>query len=203
MWPTITYIKWNSRAPVLVCVSMTKRGPRFKARIAGVFYLLTILTGGFAAFAGGRPRLGFAANLIATVCYIAVTLLFYDMFKPVNRSLSLLAAFFSLVGCAIGTLSLFHLAPLHINNLVFFGFYCVLIGYLIFKSTFLPRTLGALMAFGGLGWLTFLSPPLANYLSPFNMAPGIFGEGALTLWLLVIGINEQRCKEQASVRTTS
>src|SRR5207249_8313199 len=59
------------------------------------------------------------------------------------------------------------------NNLVFFGFYCLLIGYLIFSSTFLPRILGALMAFGGLGWLTFLSPALAHSLSPYNMAPGM------------------------------
>src|SRR6266849_9467095 len=58
-------------------------------------------------------RLGFAADLIMTACYIAVTALFYDLFKPVNRSLSLLAAFFSLVGCAIGASScLFDLAPL-------------------------------------------------------------------------------------------
>jgi hypothetical protein len=89
------------------------------------------------------------------------------------------------VGCAIGALSVFHLARPPINNLVFFGLYCVLIGYLIFRSTFLPRTLGVLMAFGGLGWVTFLSPQLTNYLSPYNMAPGILGEGALTLWLLV------------------
>ena len=57
-------------------------------------------------------RLGLATDLIATACYIAVTALFYDLFKPVNRSLSLLAAFFSLVGCAISAFaSLFQLAP--------------------------------------------------------------------------------------------
>ncbi len=177
---------------------IAEASPRFKAKIAGVFYLLTFLTGGFALFV--RGRLGFAADLIATACYIAVTLLFYDMFKPVNRSLSLLAAFVSLVGCAIGGLNLFHLAPFHISPLVFFGFYCLLIGYLILRSTFLPRILGALMAFGGLGWLTFLSPPLAKYLSPYILLPGILGEGVLTLWLLVVGVNEQRWKEQASVR---
>ncbi len=170
--------------------------PRLKARIAGLFYLLTFLTGGAALFV--RGRLGFAAGLIAGACYIAVTLLFYAIFKPVNRNLSLLAALLSLVGCAVGPLSLFVHAVSNISPLVFFGFYCLLIGYLIFKSAFLPRILGVLMAFAGLGWLTFLSPQLANHLSPYVFAPGLLGEGALTLWLLVFGVNEQRWKEQAS-----
>ncbi len=171
--------------------------PRFKARIAGVFYLLNILTGALALFVSGG--LGVAAGLTAAACYIAVTLLFYYIFKPVDRSLSLIAAVFSLVGCAIGALSFFHLVPSRVpNSLVFFGCYCLLIGYLIFKSTFLPRTLGVLMAIGGLGWLTFLSPSLADYLSPYIFAPGILGEASLTLWLLVMGVNAQRWEEQAS-----
>jgi hypothetical protein len=82
--------------------------------------------------------------------------------------------------------------------LVFFGFYCVLIGYLIFRSTFLLRIIGALMAFAGLGYLTFLSTPLAEYLSPYNLAPAALGEGSLMLWLLVMGVNVQRWKEQDS-----
>jgi uncharacterized protein DUF4386 len=180
---------------------IAEASPRFKARIAGVFYLLTFLAGGVALFV--RGRLGLAAGLIAGACYIAVTLLFNYMFKPVNRSLSLLAAFVSLAGCAIGPLSLLVPAASYINPLVFFGFYCLLIGYLIFRSTFLPRILGVLMAFTGLGWLTFLSPPLANHLSPYVFAPGILGEGALTLWLLVIGVNEQGWKEQASAAGAS
>ena len=81
--------------------------------------------------------------------------------------------------------------------LVFFGFYCLLVGYLIFRSTFLPRILGALMAFAGLGWLSFLWAPLAKYLSPYNLAPGMLGEGLLIVWLLVKGVNVQRWKEQA------
>ncbi len=169
--------------------------PKFKARIAGVFYLITFVTGVLALVStNGRS----AANLIATACYVAVTLLFYSLFKPVSRGISLLAAVVSFVGLAVGTLSMFHLFPFQINNLVFFGFYCLLIGYLIVRSTFLPRALGVLMMFGGLGWLTFLSPSLAQSLFPYNMAPGMIGEGALTLWLLVIGLNEQRWIEQAS-----
>jgi hypothetical protein len=173
--------------------------PLFKARIAGVFYLVNIVTGALALFVGGR--LGIATILVATACYIAVTLLFYDIFKPVNRSVSLLAALFSLVGCALGALAPFHLVPAHINNLVFFGAYCLLIGYLILKSTFLPRILGALMAFGGLGWLTFLWPPLAKHLAPYNMLPGILGELSLTLWLLTKGVNVQRWEEQAGAES--
>ncbi len=169
--------------------------PQAKARIAGVFYLLTIVFGALAlAFPNGRV----ASNLIATACYVAVTVLFYVLFKPVSRNLSLLAAFFGLVGCTVGALSAFDLAPFQINSLVFFGCYCLLIGTLIFKSTFLPRTLGVLMALGGLGWLTFASPPLASSLFPYSMAPGILGESALTLWLLVMGVNVPRWKEQAS-----
>jgi hypothetical protein len=172
--------------------------PCLKARIAGVFYLLNILTGALTVVyvSRGLAKYGDVANLIATLCYIIVTLLFYEMFKPVNRSLSWLAAFFSLVGCVIGALSSFHLAAPKINNLVFFGFYCLLIGYLIFRSTFLPRILGLLMAFAGLGWLTFLSSPLANSTFPYNMALGVLGEGSLTVWLLVKGLNTQKWEER-------
>lgn len=81
--------------------------------------------------------------------------------------------------------------------IVFFGFYCLCIGWLIFKSTFLPRILGAGMALAGLGWLTFIYQPLASAIMPFNMISGGLGEGALTVWLLAVGLNQQRWNEQA------
>jgi Domain of unknown function (DUF4386) len=127
-----------------------------------------------------------------------VTVLFYGLFRAVSHSISRIAAVFSLVGCALSILGFFHLDSSHTNPLVFFGCYCLLIGYLILRSTFLPRVLGALMALGGLGWLTFVSPALSAHLSPYNMLPGILGETALTLWLLAAGVNVQRWKEQAS-----
>lgn len=174
---------------------MTEASPLFKARIAGGFYLLTFITGGMALSV--RSKFGLIAGLIAGACYIAVTLLFYYIFKPVSRKLSLLAACISLAGCIIGPISPFVHAASRINPLVFFGFYCLLIGYLIFTSTFLPRILGVLMAVAGLGWLTFLWPPFANYLSPYIFVPGFVGEGALTLWLLAVGVNVQRWNERA------
>jgi len=83
--------------------------------------------------------------------------------------------------------------------LVFFGIWCVLTGYLIFRSTFLPRILGVLLMISGLGWVTYLYPPLATRLFfPFIAAASAVGEIPLELWLIVMGVNVQRWKEQAS-----
>jgi hypothetical protein len=87
--------------------------------------------------------------------------------------------------------------------LVFFGFWCVLIGYLIFRSTFLPRILGVLLVIDGLGWMLYLSPPLATYLFPVIAVASGLAELPLVLWLLVVGVNVQRWKEQAGVAGAS
>jgi len=170
---------------------------RFNARLAGIFYLLNILTAVSALFAHGT--LASAVLLTSTACYLAVTLLFYQLFRPVDRTISGWAAVCSLAGCAITTLDSFHLVAAPVSPLVFFGLYCLLIGYLILRSTFLPRFLGLLLALGGLGWLTFASPSLSSRLSPYNMAAGILGEGTLMLWLLAAGVNARQWLQQATI----
>jgi hypothetical protein len=174
---------------------IAEASPRFKARMAGVFYLLTMLTG---AVNEGlvRGRLGFGVNLAAGIVevsgMVAVTLFFYDIFKPANRNLSLLAAAFNLVGLTLESVQVLNI------GLAFHGFYCLLVGYLMLRSTLLPRILFAPMAFAGLVWLTFLSPPLADYLSPYNLASAVLVEGMVMIWFLVMGVNVQRWKEQSS-----
>ena len=81
--------------------------------------------------------------------------------------------------------------------LVFFGFYALLTGCLIVRSTFLPRILGVVSAIAGLGWLSFLYLPLGHLLFPYVVALALLGAGALIVWLLVFGVNEQKWKEQA------
>ena len=226
--------------------------PRFKARMAGACQLLEAVTATFgqvivrdrlvvagnaaataANILGHQPLfwLGFASSLIGVAFHIAWALLMYELLKPVNRSLSLLAAFVILVGCAMQALTSFlYLAPLLILqggnsfsaftaeqlqalalmflklnayafniDLVFFGIWCVLTGYLIFKSTFLPRILGVLLAIGGLGYMSYLYPPLAYSLFiPYIVVASALGEIPLEFWLIVMGVNVQRWKEQAS-----
>jgi Domain of unknown function (DUF4386) len=183
-------------------VRIAEASPSFKARMAGVSFFLTMLTAAFTElFVRISGRLNFAADVAAGIIevsgMVAVTLLFYYLFKPVNRSLSLLAAFFNLVALTFESFQSYNI------GLIFGGCYCLLIGYLIFRSTFLPRILGAPMAIAGLGWLTFLLPPLANHLSPYNLGAGILGEGILMLWLLVMGLNVQRWKEKAPATSVS
>src|ERR1700681_3508771 len=79
--------------------------------------------------------------------------------------------------------------------LVFFGFYALLQGYPLFRSTFLPRALGMFSVLGGVGWLSFLYPPLGYRLFPYIAAFGVLGAALLMLLLLVFGVNEQRWQE--------
>jgi hypothetical protein len=168
--------------------------------MTGVVYLFYFLTAVLAQLFVGRKMVGYgdAVNVIAFAFYIVLTLLFYSMFKPVSRSLSLLAAFFSLVGCAVGLLGLFPRTSLPVSPLWFFGPYCLLIGALIIRSTFLPKLIGWLMVAAGLGWLAILSPPIARYSSLYIEFIGIVAEASLTLWLLVKGVDEGRWKQQAA-----
>lgn len=217
---------------------------RSLARIAGAFYLITIIMGVFAeVFVRGALvvrddasatatnilahellyRSGLAADLIMLASYVVVTLLLYVLLKPAGRILSLLAALFSMVGIAVLAVNcLNHIAPLlflkntpplqdlalialklHTRGYnvsgVFFGVYCVIIGYLVFRSGFLPRALGVLMAIGGASYIVssfaiFLSPAFANRLPDVTVLGGL-AELSLTLWLLVMGVNAQKWRD--------
>ncbi len=86
-------------------------------------------------------------------------------------------------------------------SLTFFALFCVLIGYLIFRSTFLPRILGVLMAVAGVcyainSFAIFLAPALADRLFPYILVPCFVAELALALWLTVIGVNVPRWEQE-------
>ena len=82
--------------------------------------------------------------------------------------------------------------------LAFFGVWLVLIGYLIFRSTFLPRLIGVGLMLEGLGWAAFVSPPLGAALFTVTALFGIVGELPLGLWLLVRGVDPDRWRAQAA-----
>lgn len=75
-----------------------------------------------------------------------------------------------------------------------FGFCFLVHGYLIVRSTFLPRTIGVLIQIAGLCYLAnsfalFLAPRLEDRIFPAILAPAFVGELSLCLWLLVKGVD--------------
>jgi len=128
-----------------------------KVRITGILYLLIFIVAPSGA-ATATP----AKMMVTLACDTGVALILYDLLKPVNKRLSLLAASFRLILVAVmavntlnyfGRLTLFkgaHSAAAFNTGygiaLVPFGVHCLLIVYLILKSTFLPRILGALQS---------------------------------------------------------
>ena len=82
-------------------------------------------------------------------------------------------------------------------SLVFFGCFCLSVGALIFKSTFLPKSLGVLLVMAGIGWLAcslanIAFPPIGTLLGPYASALGIIGEGSLALWLVFAGVKTSK-----------
>jgi hypothetical protein len=95
-------------------------------------------------------------------------------------------------------------AHVHAFNvgILFFGFYCLLIGILIVRSTFLPRVIGVLMMLAGIAYVTndlavLLQLPLAHALGAATPVLAGLGEGSLMLWLLIVGLNPERWAAQA------
>ena len=216
------------------------------ARIAGALYLINIAGGAFAigivqtmlltpdpaATAHNIQthellyRAGLAAHIVVTVTNVPLALIFYELFKVVNRRLALLDAFFILVATAIEAASIANqFAPLVLLGsdtyadalpaaqlqalaslpgalssasydvyTVFFGLDILCLAYLVLQSRFLPRTIGVLLAIDGLAYLIYsfaqiLTPGFAAALVPWIQLPAPLGEGALSLWLLLRGVN--------------
>ena len=92
-------------------------------------------------------------------------------------------------------------------GLIFFGFTCLVLGYLIFKSGYLPKVLGVLMQIAGLCYLInsfalILAPAFADKLFPAILLPPFIGELSLCLWLLIKGVNVPKWNERVSMRPT-
>ena len=222
--------------------------PRPTARTIGVVYLLYFLIAVFGALLmkgvvvptdpvttaqnllahQSVYRSGWEIGLVGNALYIAVTAMFYGLLAPVNRSLAVMMAFFSLVGCTVQIFGgLLQVAPLTIlgNNqagaftvvqlqsaallsfklypevfnisLVLFALFDFWLGYLIYKSTFLPRFIGAWYMIAGVLGLMFLWPPLGTALRFVIIPIGGLAEVALMAWLIAKGVDVARWREKA------
>jgi len=167
-------------------------------------------------------RFGLIADLAMLACYIVVTILLYGLFREGSPYLRATAAAFSLIGIAVlacDTLLLamvlrlrdlaqpssslaetaYLLLRVHGDgykiSLVFFGAYCLLLSWLIWRERVIPMAVGIMVAAAGacnvinsLAWLG--APEWAVRLPQYFTMPTLLGELALALWLLIFGIRE-------------
>jgi hypothetical protein len=88
-------------------------------------------------------------------------------------------------------------------NLALFSIDCFATGYLIYRSAFLPRTLGALLGIGGLCYLynsvVYFTPPgtIPDFF-PFIYLPSLVAEVSLALWLSIVGLNAAKWDARTS-----
>jgi uncharacterized protein DUF4386 len=171
--------------------------------------------------AGNLFNIGIFIFLVVAILDIIVAWALYVLFKPVNKSLSLLAAWFRLAYAPIFALALTNLftasqllsganylnvfeseqlnaqAMLSVSafkigwdiGLVVFGLHLLALGYLAFKSGFIPKWLGILVVVAGFGYIAdsvgrFLSPNYNISLAQFTFV----GEALLLFWLLWRGV---------------
>ena len=164
-------------------------------------------------------RIGIATDLVMHVLDVPLIVFFYLLLKPVSYPLALLATAFNVVQtCVLAINKLSLVAALSLLNssvlaagqvdshalalftvnlhshgfaigLIFFGLACLVRGYLILQSGYVPRILGALLGLAGIVYLVnsfalLLSPSLASLLFPAVLLPAFVAELALSLWLL-------------------
>jgi hypothetical protein len=217
------------------------------ARIGGVLYLYIIVAGLFAevfvrsklvvsadAEATARNimaheslfRLGFSGELLHIACDVAVAMILYALFRPVDKGIALLAAFMRLAcDIILATVSLTHFAALRLLadsdylktfppdqlhtlallamklhgdgyaiSLVFFGFACLSLGYLVYRSGYVPKAIGVMLAIAGASYLVtsfahFLAPAAAGTLLNVLFVPIFLAELSLALWLTAKGVD--------------
>jgi Domain of unknown function (DUF4386) len=224
------------------------------ARIGGLLYLINIILGFFAigyvpgviVVSGDAAattnnivvheqlyRFGLVTHIIILLTNIPLAVVFYRLFKVVDRTSTLIVVFFTLVGTSIEAVNLLNqFAPLTFLNgdikgfsadqlnsltyglsrlqstgvnlaLIFFGCYGITVGYLIFKSGFLPRIIGIMMAVGGCCYIfnsfaNFIEPEFASNLFPYILVPSGLSELSFCLWLLIVGVNAKKWEARFS-----
>ena len=140
-----------------------------------------------------------ASVLVMITCNVVVVLALYFLLKPVNKVLALFMGIFRLINTILFAINMVFLLiePLlfnyiHMIGILFYALHVLVLGYLIFKSGYIPRILGVLLIIGGaLGYLPesltyFFFPNYAWIISP-GLTVASIAEISLGLWFLLKG----------------
>jgi len=237
-------------------VSTTKPSPLVYARVAAILFIIMAIAAEFSTGVLGLDvvepgdatttannlidakaefRVGIIGHLIVLFMDIGVAVLLYELLRPVNKTLSLLATAFRLIMVAMRGVNLvthfvaltlvsgadyltaFETDQLHglvllsltafedgvLIDFIFFSVHLLLVGYLVFKSGYLPKFIGIWLMIACLGYLINSFTRLGFFFSDDEemvtlliFLPSSLSEFALFLWLLFKGVNVEQWEKQ-------
>jgi hypothetical protein len=219
------------------------------ARLAGLFYLIVAVTGGFSqlvvrdslvepgnpaatadniATSAGLFRTAFATDLVNITFFVLAALTLYALLERIDDRIALGMVVFNTVAAAIMSVNMInHFAALRVATTsgesdalvmlfldmhskgyaiaqIFFGLWLLPLGYLVYKSGFIPRALGVLLMVGAFSYLTelvvgFLFPGLAESILLVIAMPAAFAEVSFTIWLLARGVTTRPGVEPVAI----
>lgn len=80
---------------------------------------------------------------------------------------------------------------------VFWGLWLIPLGWLVYKSGFMPRPIGVLLIIGGTSYIincftTLLFPSVGAVIAPIMLVPAAIAELSMVLWLLIWGVKQPK-----------
>lgn len=171
-------------------------------------------------------RIGIALNLFNALGQIFLVLALYQLLKVVSKNIASLMVIFSLVSVPISMLNeltqlavlqllskavyipleqlqawAYLLVQLHDQGLliaqIFWGLWLFPMGYLVYKSGFLPKSIGVLLIIACFGYVISSFGRILGYNVDIILYTS-WGEVLLLLWLLIKGVDTERWKERAA-----
>lgn len=172
--------------------------------------------------AQGLYRIGFVSDMIMAICDVGVGVMFYILLRPVSKTWAMMAAFLRLAQAAIiginllnfytplllldsgaDTVQLQQNVMLYLNmhqygyliSGVFFGFSCVILSFLFYRSSYFPKLLGIMLLPAGISYLAdcftnFIAPEYAGVSEMMVVATAVITELAICAWLLIRGVKK-------------
>lgn len=207
----------------------TAKSQRSASLTAGLALALMAVLAGFGVFGAIQPlivpgdadatvaailgselmfRAGIACLILVTILDVIVSAALFTLFEPVNRGLSMMAAWFRLAYTAVYLVAILQLSvaatllgepvealqaieafyTIWYIGLIFFAAHLFLIGYLAYISRFMAKVFGILLVIAGVGYAVdgfgvVLIPGFTTFLGGFLFV----GEVVLIFWLLIKG----------------
>ena len=185
--PSDAFISPSQTHPTLRRVTATLATPAIRPPSRRQVVVTAIVYVAYFVLAGAGQAMGAAGlSVVGTAWYFLVAVALWSLFAPADRRVAVLALVFAALGCAVQAVGQMQAdTGLQTAAIAFFGLFEIVIGYLITRSAFAPRWLGAALVLAGVTGFTAVFAAVPTTLRYGIVLLSALGELALFLWVIV------------------